>query len=226
MTYNIACVYKTGHFRGREYSFDDVIRLYHSVKRHMPNDIEPNFYCLTDCDDEYPEIKKIKLNHNWPGWWSKMELGREDLPQGRTLYLDLDTSVVNNLHPILNYEGDLVMFDCRIPDQRKPYFESRGWICRYQNATILFDAGDINNPMHKMYRLFAKDPEHWMKVYRGDQDIMGNWFPNQPTFPREWMIKRQTCTELKEIPKQVIIVTGQVKRGDFREVELVEEQAR
>lgn len=37
----------------------------------------------------------IPLEHNWPGWWSKMEMFR--IP-GPALYFDLDTAIVGDLN--------------------------------------------------------------------------------------------------------------------------------
>ena len=59
---------------------------------------------------------KIELKHadDWPGWWAKMELYRPRiLPRLRTLYMDLDSHVIRSLQPILDYEGDLVMFNTK-----------------------------------------------------------------------------------------------------------------
>ncbi len=40
----------------------------------------------------------IRLRHDWPGWWSKLELF-SDLIDGDLLYLDLDTTVLGDLSP-------------------------------------------------------------------------------------------------------------------------------
>jgi len=54
-----------------------------------------------------------------------------------------------------------------------------------------------------------------MKMYRGEQDMYGMWIPNQPTFPKEWMVKMDTIMRRKieyqesQLPKETIIVTGQ-----------------
>jgi hypothetical protein len=41
----------------------------------------------------------VPLRHNWPGWWSKLELMRPDI-EGDLLYLDLDTRIVGDLSDI------------------------------------------------------------------------------------------------------------------------------
>jgi len=50
----------------------------------------PHLVCLTDM--HVPGIVTIPLEHNYPGWWSKLELCRPDIA-GDLMYFDLDTVV-------------------------------------------------------------------------------------------------------------------------------------
>lgn len=205
---NVMCLYWVGEFRGRDFTMDDVIALYWSVRNHMKKPFK--FYCLTNSNESFPlGIYPIELENNWPGWWSKVELHRPDLPKGRTLYLDLDTHIVNDLQPILDYEGDLVMFKTRVRSRAI----MSGLVKRYQAATMLFDSG--TPVMKEFYHNFKTNPVWWMNKYRSDQDVMGAWIPNQPTFPDNWMMKLNNCQD-GIIPKDCIIVTGQPKTLDFR----------
>ena len=87
----VACVLKSGG----TYTPEWVGRLRAGVKRHLPR--EHMFVCLSDVD--VPSMR-IPLEHDWPGWWSKMELFR--LP-GPILYFDLDTAIVGSLSDIADY---------------------------------------------------------------------------------------------------------------------------
>lgn len=210
---NIMCLYWVGNFRGRDFTMADVERLYRSVSKHIDRDF--TFYCLTNSDERFPDyIKPIPLLYAWPGWWSKVELHRPDLPEGRTLYMDLDSHAIRSLTPILDYVGDLVMFRTRIPKGKWNHLKRIGWVCRYQAATMLFDSS--TGCMYHVWNNFLKNPEMWMRKFRSEQDIMGEWIPNQPTFPDEWMVKLNTIRNYDKPPKDVIIVTGQPKNGDFR----------
>lgn len=209
---NIICLYWIGEFRGRDFTVNDVKRLYDSVKKNIDRPF--NFYCLTNHKGNNFPFEKIPLEHDWPGWWSKIELHRPDLPKGRTLYMDLDSHVIRSLQPILDYEGDLVMFDTRISKERFASLKRTGWVCRYQAATMLFDAG--TDCMVQVYDKFLQTPYKWMRQYRSDQDIMGDWIPDQPTFPKEWMIKLKTIRNYQQPPDDCIIVTGQTMDGLFR----------
>ena len=214
---NIICILWNGVFRGRNFSALDVVNLYEDVKRNIDRPFK--FYCLTNHTHVFYHLHNLDiillpLKHNWPGWWAKVELHRPDLPEGRTLYLDLDTHIVGNLQPILDYEGDLVMFNTVAGAG------GGGVVRRYQAATMLFDSG--NTTMFDVYERFRLGgPEHWMEKYRSDQDVMGDWIPNQPTFPNEWMLKLNNCKNMAELPKEVIIVTGQPKDISFRDIDKI-----
>ncbi len=211
---NVMCLYWVGNFRGRDFTTRDVDRLYKSVKLHI--DRKFDFYVLTnDMEAKYNvPAKPIELIHAWPGWWSKVELHRPDLPKGRTLYMDLDSHVIRSLQPILDYPGDLVMFETGIAPHKWTKLKRTGWVPRYQAATMLFDPGC--KPMTDVWNTFTACPDIWMNRYRSEQDIMGEWIPDQPMFPRKWMIKLDTIRDYDRPPDNTIIVTGQTRDGLFR----------
>lgn len=204
---NIICLYWIGEFRERCFIENDVLRLRQSVSKHI--DRPYRFYCLTNNMNANIPAIKIPLRHNWPGWWSKMELHRDDLPEGRTLYLDLDSHVVNNLGPILDYEGDLVMFPNHMKKREDPTI-----VCKYQAATMLFSPGK----MYYLYSIFCTNADKYMKEFRADQDFMGKFASDLPTFPDNWMCKLTECIRNKTIKDDVIIVTGQPKNNGFRKM--------
>lgn len=210
---NILCLYWVGEFRGRDFSIADIERLYRTVSKHIDRPF--TFYCLTNTEEELPSyVNRIPLLYAWPGWWSKMEIHRPDLPVGRTLYMDLDSHAVRSLGPILDFKGDLVMFDTRMPMERQERLRAEGWILRYQAATMFFTSGC--GVMQAVWVKFLNNPSHWMKQYRSDQDVMGEWIPSQRTFPKEWMIKLDTIRNDTKLRDDIIIVTGQTKDGLFR----------
>lgn len=208
---NILCLYWVGDFRGRDFTGNDVVRLRESVDRHI--DRPYTFYCLTNDVNAVIPAEKIPLIHDWPGWWSKIEIHRPDLPKGRTLYLDLDSHVIRNLGPILDYEGDLVMFRTRVP-LRKQRLLAPELVHRYQAATMLFTPG--SKAMEYVYYRFLRRPKAYMANYRSDQDVMGKWIPNQPVFPDKWMVKLASLRK-QSLSEDVIIVTGRPGEDSFRE---------
>lgn len=223
---NILCILWVGDFRGRNFTIEDVERLHDSVSKHIDREFE--FFCLTNYDGSMP-FNKIPLIHpEWPGWWAKVELHRPDLPPERTLYMDLDSHAVRSLQPILDYEGDLVMFPTPIREEKWPSLRDRGWVCRYQAATMLFDPSC--KPMQLVWDRFNENPDKWMKMYRSEQDIMGEWIPEQPMFPAKWMLKLARVKHLERVDDETIIVTGQTKDGLFKNIKTkmpwLEEMAR
>lgn len=213
---NIVCIYWHGNFRRRDFTSQDVWRLLETVDKHM--DRPYHFYCLTNDFKSKLPGEVIPLIHNWPGWWAKVELHRPDLPVGRTLYLDLDTHIIRSLNPILDYPGDLVMFNTKTAERKRQqvkYYRKNGLVWCYQASVMLFDPG--TPVMKSLYEKFCTDPDKWMKIYRSEQDIMGDWMPDQPVFPDGWLLKLSDCRKIKEPGEDVIIITGQPNDTNFRE---------
>jgi len=209
---NIMCLYWVGDFRGRDFNENDVQRLHDTVAKWIDRPF--NFYTLTNDMKAKLPGKKIELKHDWPGWWSKMELHRPNLPEGRTLYLDLDSHIVGELAPLLDTEGDLVMFPARSKGGKTS--EGKKQVHRYQAATMLFTA----NFHTWFYNIFCKNPEGYMKAYRSEQDLMGVMMPDLNTFPKEWLVKMSQLRN-KDIPKGTIVITGQPKDTSFRDPKFV-----
>ena len=87
----VACVLRSG----KEYGAQDVQWLWNAVRGNYPH---ARFICLSDVP---VPCERVSLQHNWPGWWSKMELFRPDIPDD-LLYIDLDTVVTGDLRQIAN----------------------------------------------------------------------------------------------------------------------------
>lgn len=75
---------------GGEYRAEHVERLRQQAETHAP---DAEFICLRD-----DGVGGWPLQHDWPGWWAKLCLF--SLP-GPVLYMDLDTSIVGDLTPLL-----------------------------------------------------------------------------------------------------------------------------
>ena len=205
---NVICLFWVGEFRGRDFTKDDVWALYNTVKKHI--DREFDFYVLTNDLEAAVPGTIIPLNHDWPGWWSKMELHRPDLPQGRTLYLDLDSHVVSSLGVLLECEGDLVMFPSRSVGGALQ--EGKRQVHKYQAATMLFTPGKQD----WFYHIFCKNPQGYIDIYRSEQDLMGEMMPDLNTFDPRWLMKISELRN-KELDEKTIIITGQPKDTSFRD---------
>lgn len=55
--------------------------------------------CITDNSSGITEVDRIvKMRHNWPKWWGKVELFREDVTKNdHCMFMDLDTVCIGNI---------------------------------------------------------------------------------------------------------------------------------
>jgi hypothetical protein len=98
--FNVCCVLKSGGV----YDASWVEKLERGVKRHLK--IPHRFYCLSDVA---VPCERVELEHDWPGWFSKIELFKPGVITGDTLYLDLDTVITGDLTPFTNLPNDFAM---------------------------------------------------------------------------------------------------------------------
>lgn len=173
-------------------------------------------YCLTNDMNAKVSAKKIELVNNWSGWWSKVELFRPDLPCGRTLYLDLDTTIIKNVYPLFEFKNDLVMFPSPYKGKTEKETPDGKQVIKYQAAIMLFDPGKLS----WLYFKFRDNANYYMQKYRSEQDIYGEWLPNQPTFPSEWIMKLGTVRKGKPVGDKTMIVTGNKNGKLFRDIEV------
>ena len=131
---------------GGEYEEGHVERLREQCSKHAP-DVE--FQCLTDLDGT--------LRHGWPGWWCKMELFRVT---GPVLYMDLDTTVVGDIGPLLG------LAECHRFIALRDFNPAQ----RDMGSGLMAWNGDISF----LYVLFAHDPERHMAENRS-----GRWLGDQ-----------------------------------------------
>lgn len=173
----VALVYKTGG----DYDVEYVRRLAYGVRRNVTKPCR--VICLTDGASErgFPRDlidDVIPLDHDWPGWWAKMELFRL---RGPLLYLDLDTIIAGSLDPLVSWAAlhtdDLMMLrgfyrrDCC--SGVLVWGGSVGWIFELferdvANATFLFRSGAMR--MRNRRGLFRGDQEWLSKVLKDRVD--------------------------------------------------------
>lgn len=149
----IACVLKMGGPYGPEH----VIRLRDMVPRMW------EMVCLTDCSEHIPGVHKQALNHQWSGWWSKLELFDPRHKIHNAVYLDLDVDVT----------GDLSLL------QRDSLRMPRDFINQTSFNSSVMTWG---RQPHAPYFTFKDNPEKYMKAYKkwpkiGDQAFIADHYP-------------------------------------------------
>ena len=141
---------------GGEYKPEHVLRLHRQCRQFAPR---TPFAVLTDV--EIPNVANIRLQNGWPGWWSKMEAFDLD---GPIFYLDLDTSIVGDLTPILRAACEHSFIALRNPMKNPSRFGSG----------LMAWGGNMRHVLQR----FSLDPERHMarcttqKLW-GDQGFIG-----------------------------------------------------
>ena len=151
--------------QGREYGPRQVAMLQDSLRRHSP---DARLVCLSDVT---VPCERVALQHDWPGWWSKLELFAYDWKEP-VLYVDLDTVFLGCPSPLVRAGTGFTM----LPRVKMPGDVGSG---------VMSWAGDYSH----LYRAFRADPAGAIRKYRttshwGDQgfirDTLG--LPNIDTF--------------------------------------------
>jgi hypothetical protein len=136
----VACVYKSGGI----YTLDYVKALRNSVHKFAGTEL----WCLSDVP---VPTKRIELEYNFPGWWSKLELFWQDT-EDDILYFDLDTLIVDDLSPLIKQAGKMVMLqDFYVPKS----LASGVMLIPKEFRKVVWD-------------LFCSDPVKYMNIRRGD----------------------------------------------------------
>lgn len=122
------------------------------------------FLCLSDFRLKVqPPAFSLPLIHGWPGWWSKIEAFT--IP-GPAIYLDLDTTVLDDLTPL---------FCCMGPDQ---FYVLRdfNYPARIVQSSVMGWGRNCKEP-YRLYEIFMRQPKAEMdrnKTHRfwGDQGFI------------------------------------------------------
>jgi len=170
----VVCIYWQGPFKGdiERYPVEWIAHLKRMVEKHLP--LEHRFVCMSNV--EVP-CERIPLEHNWEGWWSKIELFRPGLFTGQVLYLDLDTVIVGSLEPLLKF-GSHPFIGLRAFNPRKSSISS------YMGSAIL--SWKTNGSFDFLYNEFNFQ-EH-SDQFVGDQDYISAMLYNRKIKLSHWQV--------------------------------------
>lgn len=178
------CVLKTGQWKNKsltvEYRPQQVTWLEQQIEKHYPHSHE--FICLTDVPG-IEGVKTIPLKHNWPGWWSKMELFRPDLDYVQAFYLDLDTVITGDLTPLVEHDHQFTILK-NLSRQANIRFKNNTGL---GSAVMAWRKGYTDN----LYTQFLEDPQQDMATYTtnrkwGDQGFIEDHQPHYDYFQELW----------------------------------------
>ncbi len=208
------CVLKSGGWTNRnkkvEYFPEHVRRLKRMVEKFYPK--PHRFFCLTDIGYRLPDIKTIPLKHNWPGWWSKIELFKKDLGIRRKFYIDLDTVIVGDIISLVRFKHKFSVLRNLTPNT-----SNSGRI----GSGIMAWRGDYSY----LYTEFCKSPEKFMQEYTtsrrwGDQgfiqDHLKKWGYLQDIEPAALVSYKFGLKDKDILPKgtKIVIFHGVPKPED------------
>lgn len=148
---DVICVLRSGG----EYRADHVVRLRDQLAQFGITTLR----CLSDV--EVPGVERIPMKYSWPGWWSKMELFRPDLPEVGMLYMDLDTSIIGDVS---------TLFVDRLAIMRDVYRPNG-----LQSSLMFIPVAD----RHRIWSIWERKPNYWMRLFArgGDQAFLErHWF--------------------------------------------------
>lgn len=155
---------------GKGYAPDYVNVLESAVKKHLK---EPyRFVCLTDDDDgisddvecyPIPDMGLTESNAGF-GAWQKVSIFKPDLYglTGRALFIDLDSMICDDLAPMFDIEGDLVM----IKEWKRPIDKIKlNPPVRGASGVLAFDLGSLPH----LFDNFVQNRETLTREIRNDQ---------------------------------------------------------
>jgi hypothetical protein len=169
----VSCVLVSGHVA---YSSDYVLKLRSMCERYIHQHFD--FVCLSDRPISGIEVIRIATPARGQfGWWAKMELWKRRRFHGRVLYLDLDTLVVDDLAPIINYPAQFAL----VPDGAMHFTgkDGRKTVKRYNSSVMVWDADSRPQLANVM------SDEVTQRLW-GDQDLIGERCPNEICMPLAW----------------------------------------
>ena len=132
----LACVWVKGP---KNYTANDVRTIAKSVKLWAPPDRNVEFICLTDQPHMLPStIKTIDIRFaKLTNWWAKMCLFEPSWREGYDVkYIDLDTLLVNNISPFLDWQGDFAICESFTKE-----VHAKHWPCEYGSCVMSIGAG-------------------------------------------------------------------------------------
>jgi len=174
---------------GKGYAPDYVNVLASAVKKHLKQPYR--FVCLTDDDagiDEgvecypIPDMCLTASNASF-GAWQKVSIFKEDLYglTGRALFIDLDSMICDDLAPMFEVEGELVM----IKEWKRPIDKLKlKPPVRGASGVLAFDLGTLPH----LFDRFVKDRATLTQDIRNDQRYLWKFQKEIAFWPAEYVI--------------------------------------
>ena len=175
-TTHFVCVMRTGGAYNARY----VNNLYNAVVQNVRAPI--TFSVITDNGANLlPAINVIPLKHQWPGWWSKIEMFRPGIwKNGRVWYFDLDTLIVKEMTSMILDERLGSEF-WTLADTVFPTRLASGvmtWMANSPETTEIYESF-VPKADNIMMSCGTLGDQCWVGIVTKTRNFLQNLFPNK-----------------------------------------------
>jgi len=191
---NFLCVLRAG----RKYNAEHVARLQAAVARNCT--VPHRFVALSDVD---VPCERVTFAHDWPTWWSKIELFRPGVadPDGLNVYIDLDVLIVGNLDAFVSYPHRFSM----MRDE---------WYPKRVNSSVMAWRGDRSF----IYETMARHPRRYMTMFNKYLGTVTGWFGEQ-ALTEHVLRKRQVAVDrIDDLFPGCNVIIRSLPRGERKTV--------
>lgn len=180
-----------------DYSHVHVNRLCAAVRRHLS--VPHRFICLTD-DPRGVACATHPLPRGVGGWWAKLALFADRKLNGRVIYFDLDTLIVDSIDFMAHYDGDFAL----LRDFYRPEGYGSGvMLWNKPRPDIWSDWDAAGRPIHPL------GDQGWMEQKVANADRV------QDLWPGRVVSYKVHCQDARPEKAAVICFHGVPKMDDF-----------
>jgi hypothetical protein len=185
------------------YPVEYVTNLRAMVAKHLQR--PHRFVCLTDHPEQLPpSVEGIAIEHpaRVAGWWAKLHLFSGVLT-GRVLYLDLDTLVVDDLSPIVDYPSPFAL----VPHAGTFNGRDGKHVVKRFNSSVMVWGDAVNAHLWQDWTLSVAE-RLW-----GDQDWIGEQMPGAAMMPAEWFPRISELNGMAPKPPAKVVLCKKPKNA-------------
>lgn len=130
--------------------------------------------CITDNSSGITEVDRIvKMRHDWPKWWGKIELFRDDVTKNsHCLFMDLDTVCVDNIDYLCKLSGGFYGL--------RDFYN----IQTFQTGVMKWDTGQNSHIYNKftstdITKYISKGDHEWIGEHATGKKFLQDEFPGE-----------------------------------------------
>ena len=190
MDLSVVCVLKSGGSFSPAYV--------HRLKSMVEDNLQYSF--RFDCLTDYPksafskDINVIPFQVDFPWKWCKINLWNPHNPFcNRILFLDLDSVILGDLTPIVDYPADFALVHQWKKNMKPRFGRSRN--LTYKSPLMVWN----HNARPELWNDFSLDI---LDRLVGDQDWIGERLPNESLLPSGWFDEQRYYSSEDQVPEE------------------------